>query len=494
MSSETPRTGLIRFAPAAYSALLVVAAILSRFAVLSNDSFPLRWQADHLSLGDPATFYNGFFPVGYPLLLRIAGFTREPFAATEIIQALIAGFYAILAIRLFERFLGKMGVWTAIVVVLLNPSAVRAALSVTPDFLAALAALLAFLAISKRDYGIAGIALGIGALLRTHMLVMIAAFAIAVLIFERDQGFRQSLRLCLAALPIVLLQGLVQAWSGHGMFESSQTLNVYRMMYGIDWNHPPAILDSSMFALVASDPLRFFSAYLSHVLSVADYLLPILVLGVWQFRTGSRDSRLMVLLTASILYLAAITVGYSPRAVLPIWPVAVLAIVLLARGLAKRVLPTGILQNLQMRPWIPAVLLAIVGAGVIEIFLGANHAAMRVREYESIERDLGIRSTEEAKRIYTDDFGLYFPNLYDATPRTSGGWAEVGLPRYLREQQHIIDSSADSFRESLLQASIRTAIFAIPPFNARAYAIVISDTGHYRFQFRTVHEAVYAIH
>src|ERR1041385_1847015 len=65
MSNERVLSLTTRWMPPAFGVLMLAAAIVSRFAVLSNDSFPLLWQARHLSFSDPATFYNGFFPIGY---------------------------------------------------------------------------------------------------------------------------------------------------------------------------------------------------------------------------------------------------------------------------------------------------------------------------------------------------------------------------------------------------------------------------------------------
>ncbi len=491
MSTETPRTPLNRFAPIAYSTLLVAAAVASRFAVLSNDAFPLRWQAEHLSLKNPESFYNGFFPIGYPILLRLVSFTHEPLAVLEILQALTAGLFALFAIWFFARYSGRLGMLIALTLTLFYPSVIRAVLSATPDFAVALAALLAFYAIAKRSYGIAGLALGIGSLFRTHMLALIVAVILALILYERDGRLMKLLRLCLTTIPFVLLQGFFQVWSGHDFFETSQAINVYRMMYGIDWSHPPTNLNAGVVSLIAHDPMRFASAYLGNLWSSAFAIIPILGVLIWQVRSKNRPTSLLVILTASLIYLLIVTIGYSPRAVVLVWPVVVLAITMILQYALRLNSPT-MLRAAPLR-WMVAGLLLVAIFATIEIFLGANHAAARVSEYTRIEDALNVRTPEEAQRIYTDDFGLYFPHLDAITPRTSGGWAEIGLPNYLEENPHLTDSTAEGLRASLLQNDLHTLIFRIPPINQRAYTSAAEDSTHFKIHFRTAHHAIYSV-
>src|SRR5205809_4156285 len=114
------QSGLRSFGPPIYSALLLAAAIISRVAILSNDSFPLRWQAEHLSLADPASFYNGFFPIGYPLLMRVASMVGNPFVVLEVVQIVLA-FFLFRALARFMQSYASTGWSIALAATLLYP-------------------------------------------------------------------------------------------------------------------------------------------------------------------------------------------------------------------------------------------------------------------------------------------------------------------------------------------------------------------------------------
>src|ERR1051325_11130761 len=251
MMSERVLSLTKRYLPVAFGVLMLAAATISRFAVLSNDSFPLLWQAKHLSVSHPSTFYNRFFPVGDSVLMRMAAVMHKPLLTLEIVQVVLVPFFVLLACLLFARLLKPVSVLFGLLILSAYPDMVRSVLSVTPDYLAAFAAIAAFYFTSREQFGFAGIALGLGLLFRTHIVGLVPAFVIAIVSIQREGRIEICGRLILGALPFILLQGIVQVWSGHEFFESAQTFNVYRMMYGVDWNTPPHV-DSSVFEVIAS--------------------------------------------------------------------------------------------------------------------------------------------------------------------------------------------------------------------------------------------------
>src|SRR4051812_34322080 len=86
-------SAVAKYGGSLYAAILLLAAWISHFAVLNNDCFPLRWQADHLSIHNSETFYNGFFPIGYPILLRVAGYTGNSILSLLIFQIILSAFF-----------------------------------------------------------------------------------------------------------------------------------------------------------------------------------------------------------------------------------------------------------------------------------------------------------------------------------------------------------------------------------------------------------------
>lgn len=471
MSNERVLSLTKRYAPPAFGLLLFTAAFVSHFAVLSNDSFPLLWQAKHLAFSNPASFYNGFFPIGYPALMRLAALTQWPLRTLEILQVVLAPLYLLLAISFLARFLKPSAVVLALLIVVGYPDLLRSVLCATPDFLASLAALCAYYAISRERYAIAGIALGAGLLFRSHILVLLVATVIATISIGRSGRLEIVGRIVLGALPFILLQGIVQAFSGHDFFESAQAFNVYRMMYGVDWNSPPHV-QVGVLELIAGNPLQFLRGYFVNLANAAVVLLP-LGLTLVVVRRDHQQEPLRALCFAALLYTLIVTVGFSPRALLPVWPCAVLGLMVMVHdrfaGVARRV-PSRV----------AVIVMTVIGAVIaFGTLFAAHRSAERVDEYDGITHALDIRNDSEIKTIYTDDFALYFPSLHDAAPQTSGGWAEIGLPEYTKQQLHLRTTSSGALCESFRTAGLTTAIFRVPPINPTAERLASSDTTHF---------------
>jgi hypothetical protein len=341
-----------------------------------------------------------------------------------------------------------------------------------PDFFAALFVLLAFLALVQKRFGIAGVWLGVGLLFRTHVLALLVAVVVVLVISDR----RAILKIIAGALPFVLLQGLIQVWSGHGFFESAQALNVFRMMYGMDWSEPPQ-LHQGMFALIASDPSRFINAYLSNLINSSYLIIPLVIVLFWR-----KTEKLRLLAIVSLIYILVITIGFSPRALVPVWPVAAIAI----SYILEQFLPAF------TERWVCALAIAAVVAVSVIVIVGAERARARVDEYHSIEQALNINDDASAKQIYTDDFSFYFPSRM-LTPRTSGGWAEIGLDRYLQSMPHISANSVMELHNQLVRNGIRAAIMRRPAINERFYGFIAGDTADFKLIERTEGHERYAI-
>ena len=150
--------------PAVYAAVLFVAAWYSHFPIIINDVFALRWQAEHLSLSNPGSFYNGFFPIGFPLLLHAGLITGNPILALMLLQFALAPFYAAMVYRLLIRLVPGRAVAFVLPLALFAPPVIHAIASPTPDFFAAFAVLAGFLFLTGEDrwnFIRAGVCIGI---------------------------------------------------------------------------------------------------------------------------------------------------------------------------------------------------------------------------------------------------------------------------------------------------------------------------------------------
>ena len=461
----------------AYPALLLIMAAVSHFAILSNDSFPLQWQAEHLSLHDPASFFNGFFPIGYPLLLRITDLFGNPYTLLEIFQILLAGLYLKKVWAFIQPLFGSTISPIATVFIVFSPQLIRAELSAVPDFFAALFVLFAIVKIvegGRHLDRIAGVYLGLGLLFRAHVLAFIVGISIALIIVEWRAGLRRTADICVAAIPFLIVQGLIQVWSGHDFFENLQAFNVWKAMHGVDWANPPSHFSATIFQVITAEPSLFLHTYVSLLASAFYLIIPLfifLVIAVWK---GERRDPLVPLSLAALFYLLIIVIGGSPRSVLLVMPIVITSVFAIIRFVLQNDLLTESRNRIAI---ILSVVLALIAS--VAMLFGAIHAAQRVATYNDLQQALHISLPEQVNAVYSDDFALYFPALADATPRTSGGWAELGLPEYLHEYPHISDSTSEIFYAALQQNRIGFAVFRNPAVDARMLNYAKNDTGHF---------------
>jgi hypothetical protein len=480
---------IVRFAPLAYGAVLLAAACVSHFAILINDAFPLRWQADHLSLSHPESFYNGFFPIVYPLLLRLATeVTGNPLHTLILLQIALSPLYALLAYRLLREFVSERATILALPFVLFSPDVVRAILNPTPEFLASLAVLagLAWFAQAKgmKSVVLAGVGVGIGCLFRSHVIVLAAGFAIAMLLIEM-RNIKMLAYFLAGVLPFVILQGLLQVWSRHGFFENLQVFNVWKTMYGMDWNNPPFIGNSSAFQVVMQNPFLFLKWYSVRLLNSSPYIVTLIALLIVATMTFRVKHGLVMLSLATLFYIVVTTAGSSSQNLTLAIPVVAVTAIFLVEMVAA-----PLIQRRMVVPVLAGTTIAIALTGLFYYF---SLTAKRVEDYAEVERLIPITSTADAAIVYADDFDLYFPNIDYATPRTSGGWPGIGIPNYADEYPQIRDTSATVEHDDLARIGIRWAVFRIPPYDGRGYESIRSDSSLFRLTYRTRLHEIYRV-
>ncbi len=481
-----------------YAAVILTSAWFSHFAVLINDVFLLRWQAEHLSLGTPESFYNGFFPIGYPLVLRAVSGTGNPILTLILFQIALAIVYVTLVqrllVRIFPRIASDAWQTTAIALplMLFAPSVIHAIPSATPDFFAAFTALLGFLCILREgrwNFILTGVCLGFGCLFRSHLLVLSIALALSLLLFQKEHRVRTCLEFCMGAIPFVIAQGLIQVWSGHGFFENAQAFNIWKTMHGMDWSNPPALGHAKAFGVIMEDPALFISSACNWLFLYSFYFVPlvgIIILALVQPRSGVPRS-LTALAVAALAYLGVTAAGGSVSAFTPIIPIVGACLIPLIEFALSR-------RSLHFRKRAISIIVGVIWiAALTGVFIFTIRTTNRVDDYSKIEQQLGVHSRSDALGIYTDDYDFYFPGLVYQTPRHTGGWGEVGLPYYLNEFPHIRNFPAVAEQHDLLQNGITWGIYRVPPYDPIGYQSVTSDTTRFRLMYRTPFHEIYRV-
>lgn len=488
--------------------MILASAWLSHFAILINDVFLLRWQADHLSLHAPESFFNGFFPIGYPLILHAATITGNPVLCMILFQIALAPLYVTLVYRLFVRLFPSISGerWRsaaiALPLVLFAPPVIHAILSAMPDFFAALTVLVGchFLIRERRwDFLLAGMCVGLGCLFRSHILALLVTISLSILLFQDGRRLRAFTGFCIGAIPFVIIQGLVQVWSGHGFFENAQAFNIWKTMHGMDWSNPPALNQASAISLIGENMGLFVPAVGNWLLRYSFYFIPfvgVLALSVFRVRIGTlaMPRSLVSLAAAALMYLVITAAGVSVSAFTPILPIAAVCVIPLMEYALSG-------TSLRFRDRTISTVATLVWiASVTGIVIFTMREAARVNDYTNIERMLQLDSrsdaqtpNERALTIYTDDYDFYFPGLQYQAPRNTGGWGEVGLPGYFKEFPHIRNAPAETEHDDLIKNSIAWTIYRTPPYDPQGYESVRSDTSRFRLMFHTPFHEVYRV-
>ncbi len=475
--------------------MILTSAWCSHFAVLINDVFLLRWQAEHLSFATPESFYNGFFPIGYPLVLRVASLIGNPIFAMILFQIGLAPLYAMLVYRLLARLALGRAINVALPLVLFAPPVIHAIPSATPDFFVGLLVLISCVLLLREgrwNFVLAGVCVGASCLFRSHLLALFLTLLLSLLIFQKNSRWSTFTQFCAGAIPLIAAQGILQIWSGHGFFENAQAFNIWKSMHGMDWSNPPALAHAKALGVIMENPALFASSVGNWLLLYSLYLIPlvgIIILAFVRSRSGAIGmSRALVSLAfAALAYLVVAAAGGSVSAFIPVLPIAAACTIPLIELILSH-------RSLKFREYTISILTTIIWiTGLTWLFIFTMREANRVEDYAKIEQLLGVHSRSDALTIYTDDYDFYFPGLTYQTPRHTGGWGEVGLPNFLTEFPHIHNSSAEIERGDLINNGIEWVIYRIPPYDPMGYETVKNDRIHFRPIYRTSYHEIYRI-
>jgi hypothetical protein len=461
-----------------YALVLLLVARRSHFAILANDAFPLLFQAESLSWSDPRSFYNGFFPIGYPALLRVLLlFGRQHVDATGVIvNILLAAPLVWCLVKLFAlqgwtRWWALLGTTIAIFL----PEMLRGVLSLRPDFIVTVLATGAFLAYRKDRFWLAGLLLGASCLFRTHALALVIAFAVVGLIYH---NWRDVIRLILYVLPFLALQGFLNIAAGESFFSSSQGFNVAKMIYGADWRQDQLVQPSAI-DLMLNEPIGLIRAYASHLMTEWYLLLPLTVAACFQ--------RTREFAAIALIYFLAVGFGGSPRGSLPVQPIVVLC----AFGVLTPLTARSKLSNSKVLPLGGAA--AILILSTILLYRSAANAGARIERYQDVGDRLGMRYVGDAKRVLTDDYAMYFPQIQNASPYMNGGWGLIGIPLYRERMPQFMYDDPRKLHDSLAAYGVEFIVLGQPTGDPRLQETVLKDTTLFFRQAAINRYAVYRV-
>ncbi|MFW6159260.1 MAG: hypothetical protein ACOC8E_07885 [Planctomycetota bacterium] len=160
------------------------------FHVGLNDFWMVRFYAEKMTLSEPASLYNGFFPIGYPLLLKLVP-SGAVLPAAYMFSAVCGALVVVAAALLLGGVFGRWGAAAGFLVATFHPLVFRYGNTAGPYVgTAAFTALAVYLLWkdafrteegrpSQANLVFAGLLLGLAALFRSHCIVSSGAVLIS---------------------------------------------------------------------------------------------------------------------------------------------------------------------------------------------------------------------------------------------------------------------------------------------------------------------------
>jgi hypothetical protein len=470
---------------------------LTQFHVLSNDYWNILYYGRGMTLSQPESLYNGFYPFGYAFLIGQMPFTYV-LSLSFILNALLSGLLVASVSTLVSYSDSIPATLVAFYSSLAAPFIFQSAITLSPDIgAAAFTAFAVFLLCrdwfapvpqtsvcdsGKMNFAVhpilAGISLGLSLLWRTHAIVSILAILAGYLLLtirRQDAGkalknlgswrLGGSVSLIASTILVAGAQVIVNLISGHAPFETGQSFNLYKFFYGVDSINPPGPADLEGFSFIKTvmeDPARafgmakpFFLYFISHLWAAA---LAFLLSPKGRFARFS-------LFTAIFIILYSIPISFSDSARSPvilmgIYIASVAVLLAVITDTSRKYLP-----SIRRFEWIVAILFVALGYqtyyGWAVYDAGLVRQAVAERKVLAvIEQTLIFNGMTSPNEIFSDRYDFYTPNIMPYRSRQIGNWSAGWVWGYAEEFPELPNDSWESFAAACRAQGVRFLVLS----------------------------------
>jgi hypothetical protein len=431
--------GVTRNACAAlpFAVVIGVVGILTDFHTPLNDFWGNYDLSQRLDLRHLETFYDGFFPVGYTVLLRLLrGFGYPPLSALAVNVALTW----LLAFSMFGVFgLRGLAILPSLVAAILvfvfpqvfdylyTPGADSGAMVLFT--VGAYVLLLALLAPTPRRwwYVLAGGLLGMAALWRYHALLagvfLMAAASVAYR--KRISGVMLALASCALVYGC---QMAVNVLSGHSPLQTYQAFNIYQHIHPVNWYRTAEIPSlGTPLSIILSNPSAFMSSYFASFVRIFPTLSAPLILCFFS-KDNSLRRPAALWLCFCLLYSGVMATADSGRAVLLGLPMSFTFLALSGHALWGDRWRSVATHASWPRPAAYLTLALLLGTCATKDITTIASWRTASQNYRALEQVLVRERITDAQQVYSTDLYLYFRGIPPFRPSYSGGWLD--LPFY----------------------------------------------------------------
>jgi hypothetical protein len=431
-----------------FAAAALAVAALHGFYQLHNDFWDVYFAAGLLVPGDPGTWFNPQYPIGYTLLLRLLSAGGSPVMPAILANILFGAAALAVSARLFRLVLPAGWTLFSLVTLSVFPPFFQYANAGGGDpgsvLLFTAGAALAFrelvLSPHRFDPGrffLAGLLMGGAALFRYHALVGGALWA-AALLAAYPRQWRAVLLLAAGLCAAYVPQWTVNLLAGQGLLETQfGPMNVYYLMHGIDWYRTGSLeLPGSVTAIIAEDPGLFLRRYAASLWSFKQAWLPPL-LAVLLVRDAVRRRAFLAVALWTGAYFALFSATTSGRQALLALPLSMMALGASLAVLAARLAePSARWSAVPRRAGWLALGAVVAALPALHLYRDAQWLERRGAlrdDARTIEAALKTEGVTRATEAFTSDYDLYFRGLPGYVPYFNGGAPRLGDYWYNRK-------------------------------------------------------------
>ena len=476
------RSGLFLLFFAFGFALTFALGWVTQFHALSNDYWNILYYGRHMTLAQPESLYNGFYPFGYPFLIGQMPFTYV-LPLSCLLNALLAGLFIASVSTLVAYTESVPATVIAFYASVAEPFVFQNTNTLGPDIGSAAFTAFAFFLLCQTWFDrersepndlqsvFAGISLGLSFLWRTHAVVSIIAILAGYILLTGLRPLRPRLLLIGSLVLTAGLQVIVNLVSGHGPLETGQVFNLYKFFYGVDWTYPPTPADLqgfSVFKTVSDNPTNAFNLYkpfflyfVSHAWAAA---LAFVISPKGRYSRFSLFSFIFI-----VLYAIPISLSDSARA-----PVILMSVYLPSVAILLAVMMDASKKWLPSVRWVEWVAVLLFVAVGIKTFYGwavydegLIRASVAERKVLSvIEQTLKSSGMTSPSEVFADRYDFYTPNTMPYRARQIGNWSAGWVWGFDEEFPALPNDSWESFAAASKEQGIRF--------------LVLSQNSHYR--------------
>lgn len=412
---------------------------LTQFHALGNDYWNILYYGRNMTLSQPESLYNGFYPFGYAFLIGQMPFTYV-LPLSYLLNALLSGLFIASVSTLVAYTDSIPATVIAFYSSIAAPFVFQNANTLSPDIgSAAFTAFAVFLLsqnwlakehteLSDSQLILVGVSLGLSFLWRTHAAVSIVAILAGYVLITGIRPFRPLMLVAGALAGVAGIQVIVNLVSGHGPFETAQAFNLYKFFYGVDWTFTPGpedIEDFSLLETITSDPANAFNLYKPFFLYFVSHVWA--AIPAFLISPKGRYSRFSLFAFIFIfLYAIPISLSDSARSPVILMSVFLPSVAVLLATLIEIV--KNHFSSIRWGEW--AVTVAFVAFGFQTFYgwasydVGLIRAAVAERKVLSvIEQTLLSNGMTSATEVFSDRYDFYTPNTMPYHGRSIDKWS-----------------------------------------------------------------------